>query len=146
MIKESRHVRKSKTVLDYGFHAMDSGSRVMDSWFFVCGTCFGFQSLADSGFLELNSRLQSPVIWIQQATISRIPDSLAKICQNLESTFPYMGRRENPTNWCSYIRYVGNTACFGLRGANLHPKTIVILFYLFKRGRFISQAPRSCCP
>ena len=30
MIKESHYVRKSKTVLDYGFHAMDLGSQVMD--------------------------------------------------------------------------------------------------------------------
>ena len=78
MIKESHHVRKSETVLDYGFQVMDSGLQGVDSWFFVSGTWFGFQSLSASGFLELNSRLQSPGFWIQQAKISRIPDSFSK--------------------------------------------------------------------
>ena len=34
MIKESHHVRKSETVLDYGFQVMDSGFQGVDSWFF----------------------------------------------------------------------------------------------------------------
>ena len=78
MIKESHYVRKSETVLDYGFQVMDSGLQGVDSWFFVSGTWFGFQSLSASGFLELNSRLQSPGFWIQQANFSRIPDSFSK--------------------------------------------------------------------
>ena len=31
MIKESHHVRKSETVLDYGFQVMDSGFQEVDS-------------------------------------------------------------------------------------------------------------------
>ena len=35
MIKESHHVRKSETVLDYGFQVMDSGLQGVDSWFLI---------------------------------------------------------------------------------------------------------------
>ena len=35
MIKESHYVRKSETVLDYGFQVMDSGLQGVDSWFFL---------------------------------------------------------------------------------------------------------------
>ena len=36
--KESPFVRKSKTVLDSGLHALHSGFQVLDSGFFVSGT------------------------------------------------------------------------------------------------------------
>ena len=70
-------VRESKTVLDTGFHAMNSGFQVLDS---------RFQLFWDSGFLEQYSIFQSPGFWIPQAKISWIP----------ESVFPYMGRLVHP--------------------------------------------------
>ena len=46
----SLHVRESRTVLDSGFHAVDSGSRVLDS---------GFQKEVDSIFFRFNDFLRT---------------------------------------------------------------------------------------
>ena len=54
----SPHVRESKTVLDSGFHAVDSGS---SDWI--------------PELLELHSGFQSPAIRIPHSKLSRIPKS-----------------------------------------------------------------------
>ena len=54
----SLHVRESKTVLDSGFHAVDSGS---SDWI--------------PELLELHSGFQSPAIRIPHSKLSRIPNS-----------------------------------------------------------------------
>ena len=61
------HVREYKTVLDSGFHAVDFGFQVLDSWLCHWSLDSGFQRLV--GF--------------------RIPG--AKISRILQSGFPYMG-------------------------------------------------------
>ena len=76
-------VRKSKRVLDSGFHAIDSGFQVLDS---------GYQLSVDSRFLELYSRFQSPRFLILQAKISRIPDFASKKSWIPECGLPYLGR------------------------------------------------------
>ena len=51
--KESHQVRESKTVLDSGFHAMDSGLQVLYSGFFISGTWILHSNRQwDSGFLD----------------------------------------------------------------------------------------------
>ena len=78
------------TVLDSGFHTVDSRFRVLDSGFQLsgfripkkAGLPFFFFFLLDSGFLELDSGFESPGFWI----------SKAKNLWILESGFPYMGR------------------------------------------------------
>ena len=64
----SPHVRKSKTVLDFGFRAVDSGFKLLDSPSLLSGSW-----IPDSGFLQLYSRFQGPGFQISQAKISRIP-------------------------------------------------------------------------
>ena len=52
-MKESHQVRESKTVLDSGFHAMDSGLQVLYSGFFISGTWILHSNRQwDSGFLD----------------------------------------------------------------------------------------------
>ena len=63
----SPHVRKSKTVLDFGFRAVDSGFKLLDSPSLLSGSW-----IPDSGFLQLYSRFQGPGFRISQAKISRI--------------------------------------------------------------------------
>ena len=70
----SPYERKSKTVLDSGFHAVNSGSFVSTTWIPDSNRQW------DSGFLELYSGYQSPGFRIPLAKISRIS----------ESGFPYM--------------------------------------------------------
>ena len=67
----SPHVRETKTVLDSGFHAVDSGFQISCQWTLDSG----FHRKWDSGFIELNSRFQS--------TGFQIPGT--KICQILGS-------------------------------------------------------------
>ena len=78
MIGLSPCVKEFKTVLDPGFHAVDSGGQVLDSSLCQWNLDSGFQSLVDSGFLELFSRFQSPEFRILRVKFSRIPDSKSK--------------------------------------------------------------------
>ena len=52
--KESHQVRESKTVLDSGFHTMDSEFQVLYSGFFISGNWIPHNSnhQRDSGFLD----------------------------------------------------------------------------------------------
>ena len=75
-----RLVRESKTVVDSGFHVLDSdsGFQVRDSGFFVTGTW-----IPDSNpYRKWDFGFQSPGFAFPQAKISPIP----------ESGFCYMGR------------------------------------------------------
>ena len=65
-----------KTVLESGFHAVDSGfqiphPRYMDSRFLVSE--IPIVTEWDSGFLELYSGFQIPGFWIPEAKMLRIP-------------------------------------------------------------------------
>ena len=72
---------QSKTVLESGLHAVDSGFQVLDSS--LCqysGTWIPDSNRwGDSGFLELYSRFQSPRFQIPQAIFFRILDSTSII-------------------------------------------------------------------
>ena len=49
------------TVLGSGFHAVDSGLKLLDSKFLISGTwILKYNHQRDSGILELNCGLQSP--------------------------------------------------------------------------------------
>ena len=76
----SPHVRETKTVLDSGFHAVDSGFQISCQWTLDSG----FHRKWDSGFIGLNSGFQS--------TGFQIPGT--KICQILGSGWLYMGCNE----------------------------------------------------
>ena len=65
----SPYERKSKTVLDSGFHAVDSGSFVSTTWIPDSNRQWDFR------FLELYSGFQSPGFRITLVKISRIPES-----------------------------------------------------------------------
>ena len=65
----SLHVRKYKTVLDYGLHAVDSGIFVSGTWIPDLHLQWG------SEFLEPNSGFQIPGFWSPQAKISVIRES-----------------------------------------------------------------------
>ena len=54
---------------------MDSGGQVLDSSLCQWNLDSGFQSLVDSGILELFSRFQSQGFRILRVKFSRIPDS-----------------------------------------------------------------------
>ena len=60
MIEDSPNVRESKTVLDSGFHAVDSGLTVLDFSLCQWNMDFGFQSLV--GF-----RIPWAVFWIPKS-------------------------------------------------------------------------------
>ena len=57
---------------------MDSGGQVLDSSLCQWNLDSGFQSLVDSGILELFSRFQSQGFRILRVKFSRIPDSKSK--------------------------------------------------------------------
>ena len=57
---------------------MDSGGQVLDSSLCQWNLDSGFQSLVDSGILELFSRFQSQGFRILRVKSSRIPDSKSK--------------------------------------------------------------------
>ena len=85
------HVGWSKTFLDSAFHAVDSGSQVLDCGFVLSGICTPDSNRKqDLGFPELNYGFQSPGWWIPQAKISRI--------RILESEVPYM-KRYRGSSW-----------------------------------------------
>ena len=69
---------------------MDSGGQVLDSSLCQWNLDSGFQSLVDSGILELFSRFQSPGFRILRVKFSRIPDSKSK-------NFPDSGLHEAKT-------------------------------------------------
>ena len=50
----SPHIRESKTVLDSGFHAVDSRFQQLDSGFFVSGTWIPDSKTQDSEFHKNN--------------------------------------------------------------------------------------------
>ena len=80
----SPHIRESRTVLDAGIQATDSGSQVMDTGFFVSGTwildsnrqwdpdfwiCIPNSKAQDSRFHENkfpDSKFRTPLIWTRQ--------------------------------------------------------------------------------
>ena len=72
---------RQSSILDSGFHTVDSRFQLLDS-----NLC---QWKLDSGFLELYSRFQNPRFRIPQPKISCIP----------ESGFPYIRRKD----FCSSI-------------------------------------------
>ena len=81
----SPHVRESKTVLDSGFHAVNSGFQVLDSSLCQWNLDSGFKSLegyTDSKAQDCGIRKQFSRFWIPPAKIYWIP----------ESAFPYTGR------------------------------------------------------
>lgn len=70
----SPHVRQSKSILDYEFHAVDSGFQVLDSGF--SGTWIPHSNCSrDSGFLEMVSGFQSPEFQIPQEKFFQIAES-----------------------------------------------------------------------
>ena len=89
----SPHVRESKTLLDSGFHAVDSGFQLLDSRYFsvelgfririVRGIPDSYTCIPDSKAQDSRFHKQKfPRFRIRNAKISRIP----------ESGFLYMGR------------------------------------------------------
>ena len=88
----SHYVRKSKTVLDSGFHAVDSRFQTINFGFLVSGTWIpDFNRYRDSGFLELNSGFPSAGFPILQEQIRRLNlDSTSKISHIPEFGLPYM--------------------------------------------------------
>ena len=64
-------LRGSKTVLDSGFHTVDSGSQVIDSSLCQWNLDSGFQLLVGFRFLKLCSGFQSPGFQISQAKFSQ---------------------------------------------------------------------------
>ena len=123
----SPHVRESKTVLDSGFHAMDSGFQ---------GTGFQIQwdldtrfcRQWDSGFLELFSGFQSPGFWYPLARISPIPGS----------RFSYMGRVFAGYSPCLRYQHHGNRQECSLRK---HPFLLALCRWaLFaRRNKFLLE-------
>ena len=85
------HVRISKTVLDSGFQAVESGLQVLDSSLCQWNLDSGFQSLVWFRNLELYSGFQSPGFHKQSFPWLRIPEE--KISWIPESKFPYKGQR-----------------------------------------------------
>ena len=83
----SPHVRKSKTVLDSGFHAVDSRFQVLDSSLFLVE--LGFWIPIFSGIPDSLSCIPG-----SQAKLPRVPARIlqAKISRNTESGFPYGGQ------------------------------------------------------
>ena len=77
--EKSPHVMDSKTVLDSGVHAVDTGFEVVDSTL--------FQWNLYSGLLQLYFGFQSPVFRIPHAKISPIPESGSR----REGVLPYKG-------------------------------------------------------
>ena len=73
----SPHIRGTKTVLDSGFHAGDSGFQVLDSSPCKWNLVSGFQSEL-AGFRNpwaAYTGFQSPGLCVTQAKISQIPES-----------------------------------------------------------------------
>ena len=69
---------ESKTVLDCGFHVVDSGFRIpgtwiLDSWSVKFGFPIPIVTEWFFGFLELYSGFQIPGFWIPEARMFRIP-------------------------------------------------------------------------
>ena len=89
----SPHVRESKTLLDSGFHAVDSGFQLLDSRSFSVE--LGFRIRIVSGILDSytcipDSKAQDSGFHKQKFPRFRIPN--AKISRIPESGFLYMGR------------------------------------------------------
>ena len=73
----SPHVRKSKTVLDSAFLAVDSGFQLLDSSLFLWNMDSGFQSLVGLRIPCVVFRIPKP--GIQDSTSKRFPDSGIRI-------------------------------------------------------------------
>ena len=87
------HVRISKTVLDSGFQAVESGLQVLDSSLCQWNLDSGFQSLVWFGILSCipDSKAQDSGFHKQSFPWLRIPEE--KISWIPESKFPYKGQR-----------------------------------------------------
>ena len=94
---------RQSSILDSGFHTVDSRFQLLDSNLCQWKLASGSQNLRDSGFLELYSGSQNPgfrnpqanflIFWLPQAKISCIP----------EFGFPYMRRKDFSSSiifWC----------------------------------------------
>ena len=75
------HVRKCKTVLVSGFHAVDFRIPVRDSSFFYWNLDFGFQSFVGFRIPWAGFRILKPRILYYTSDISLIPDSASKTSQ-----------------------------------------------------------------
>ena len=73
-MKDWPHVRESRTVLDSGFHAVDSGFRVPDSCLFLWNLDSGFQSFV-VGFRIPCVVFRIPKPMIQDSASKIFPDS-----------------------------------------------------------------------
>ena len=90
---DSPHVRESKTVLDSGFHAMDSGFSLLYLKSF--SEDLGFRIPIVSGILDSYSCIPDSKAQdsrFQKQNFLRFRILQAKISGILESGFPYMGR------------------------------------------------------
>ena len=127
----SPHVRESKTVLDSGFHAMDSGFQ---------GTGFQIQwdldtrfcRQWDSGFLELFSGFQSPGFWYPLARISPIPGS----------RFPYMGRVFAGYSPCLRYQHHGNRQECSMRNSGIRFSSLFAAGRRARRNGFFRRLAR----
>ena len=92
--KNSYNVRESKTLLDSGFHAVDSGFQLLDSRSFSVELGFRIRivsGIPDSYSCIPDSKAQDSGFHKQKFPRFRIPN--AKISRIPESGFLYMGRR-----------------------------------------------------
>ena len=84
------HVRKSKTVLDFGFYAMDSGFQVLDSILFsvtlIMDSIIG--GIPDSLSCIPDSKAQDS--GLNNQNFHRFRDSISKYLP----VFPYIGRKQ----------------------------------------------------
>ena len=88
--------RESKTVLDYGFHAANSGSHLLDSSLCQWNLDFEFQSLVWFGIPWAVFRIPRPGFRIPQAKISR----------TLQFGFPYYSYLKTTPLQCLFCLFV----------------------------------------
>ena len=105
--KISRHVRESKTVLDSGFHAVDSRVQLLDSRSFSVE--LGFRIPIVSGILDFYGCIPD-----SKAQGFRIPQ--AKFSKIAESGFPYMGRKIHTGHMDTVPQYTDGVSCCGVLG------------------------------
>ena len=89
---------RQSSILDSGFHTVDSRFQLLDSNLCQWKYDSGSQNLQDSGFLEPYSGFQNPGFRIPQASFPRFWIPQAKVSCITESGFPYMRRKD--FSWC----------------------------------------------